>query len=85
MNVYLFSQKRAKLANFYFAINSSMESEPEPVSCVLSQYCTTRSIFDTVPVNLYSTDKTCPHDINLKEKDRSCRKVEMKKTHINSI
>nr|XP_022317542.1 multiple epidermal growth factor-like domains protein 6 isoform X2 [Crassostrea virginica] len=31
MNVYLFSQKRAKLANFYFAINSSMESEPEPV------------------------------------------------------
>ena len=75
MNVYLFSQKRAKLANFYFAINSSMESEPEPVSCVLSQNCTKRSIFVTVSVNLYSANKTCPHVLNLKKKTGSVEKL----------
>lgn len=32
MNVYLFSNGRAKLANFYFAISSSSESQSDPVS-----------------------------------------------------
>ena len=37
-----------------------MESEPEPVSCVLSQNCTTCSIFYTVPVNFYFTNNLSP-------------------------
>ncbi|XP_061168084.1 multiple epidermal growth factor-like domains protein 11 [Saccostrea echinata] len=31
VNIYLFSHGRAKLANFNFAINSTLESQPEPI------------------------------------------------------